>query len=76
MRPISIAKTSNSKTLHVLIAPVTALTSTIGTLARKLKTGNTSQVSTANSQESSLQSTAGKNGYAYKDQQPSGFAGF
>jgi hypothetical protein len=71
-----IAKTSNSKTLQVLIAPMTKLTGTLSAMASKLKHGDTSQISTANSEEGSLQSTAGQNGYAYKDQQPSGFGGF
>jgi hypothetical protein len=71
-----IAKSSNSKTLRAVIAPISALTGTLSAMSSKLKHGDTSQISTANSQESSLQSTAGKNGYSYKDQQPSGFAGF
>jgi len=71
-----IAKTSNSKTLQLLISPMTALTGTLGALWSKLKHGDTSQIAAANSQASSLQSTAGKNGYAYQDQQPSGFSGF
>jgi hypothetical protein len=71
-----IAKTSKSKTLQVLIAPITALTSTLGAMASKLKHGDTSQISSANSLENSLQSTAGSNGFGYKDQQPSGGAGF
>lgn len=71
-----IGKASNSKTLQALISPMAALTGTLGTLSSKLKHGDTSQIATANSQESSLQTTAGKNGYSYKDQQPSGFSGF
>jgi len=71
-----IAKTSNSKTLQVLISPMTALTGTLSALSSKLKHGDTSQITAANSQESLLQSTAGKNGYTYKDQQPSGSLGF
>jgi hypothetical protein len=71
-----IAKTSKSKTLQLLIAPITALTSTLGAMASKLKHGDTSQISTANGQENLLQSTAGSNGFGYKDQQPSGFKGF
>lgn len=72
----SIAKTSNSKTLQALIAPINGLTSTLGAMSSKLKHGDTSQISAANSQENLLQSTAGKSGYAYKDQQPSGSLGF
>jgi hypothetical protein len=71
-----IAKGSNSKTLQALVAPINALTSTAGTLASKLKRGDTSQISAANSQESTLSSVAGQNGFSYKDQQPSGFSGF
>ncbi|HEX6509680.1 MAG TPA: hypothetical protein VF221_18780 [Chloroflexota bacterium] len=71
-----IAKTSNSKTLQALVAPISALTGTLDTMSSKLKHGDTSQISTANSQESSLQSTSSKNGFGYKDQQPSGFSGF
>lgn len=71
-----IAKTSNSKTLQALIAPMNALTNTLNTMASKLKHGDTSQISTANSQENLLQSTAGKNGYTYQDQAPAGGAGF
>ncbi len=71
-----IAKSSNSKTLQKLIAPITTLTAALSAMSSKLKRGNTRQISTANSQENLLQSTAGKNGYSCKDQQPSGFAGF
>lgn len=71
-----LAKSSNSKTLQVLISPINALTGTLGAMSSKLKHGDTSQISTANSQEGLLQTTAGKSGYSYKDQQPSGFSGF
>jgi hypothetical protein len=71
-----IAKSSKSKTLHTLVAPIGALTNTLDAMASKLKHGDTSQVSTANSQESNLFSASSKNGFAYKDQQPSGFSGF
>ncbi len=71
-----IAKGSNSKTLQAVVAPINALTGTLSSMSSKLKHGDTSQVSTANSQQATLQSTAGKNGYSYQDQQPSGFSGF
>ncbi len=71
-----IAKGSTSKTLQAIVAPIGALTSTASAMASKLKHGDTSAVSTANSQESTLQSLAGKNGFSYKDVAPSGFAGF
>jgi len=71
-----IAKGSKSKTLQALVAPISMLGGTIGAMASKLKHGDTSQVSTANDQESALSSTSSKNGFAYKDQQPSGFGGF
>jgi hypothetical protein len=71
-----IAKSSNSKTLQALVKPIGALTGTLNTMQSKLKHGDTSQISTANSQESTLSSTASSNGFAYKDQQPSGFGGF
>lgn len=71
-----VAKASNSKTLQAVIAPMNALTGTLSAMSSKLKHGDTSQIDTANSQETSLQSTAGKNGYSYKDQQPTGFGGF
>jgi len=58
------------------LARVLAPGGTLGALWSKLKHGDTSQIAAANSQASSLQSTAGKNGYAYQDQQPSGFSGF
>ena len=71
-----IAQTSNSKTLQALVSPMNKLTATLSAMSSKLKHGDTSQISTANSQENLLQSTAGKNGYAYKDQAPAGGAGF
>jgi hypothetical protein len=72
----NIAKTSNSKTLQVLVSPISALTATIGSMASGLKHGDTSAVSTANSQESALQSLSGKHGFSYQDQAPSGFSNF
>lgn len=71
-----IAKTSNSKTLQLLIKPMTALTSTINTAYTKLKHGDTSGLNAANSQENSFASLASKDGYGFKDTTPSGFSNF
>ena len=71
-----IAKNSKSKTLQALVSPISKLGATLSAMGSKLKHGDTSQISTANSQESSLQSTSSQNGFSYKDQQPSGFSGF
>jgi hypothetical protein len=71
-----IAKSSNSKTLHFIIAPLSALVGSVNTLASKLKHGDTSAVSSVASQQDALQSLSGHNGFSYSDQQPSGFKGF
>jgi hypothetical protein len=71
-----IAKTSKSKTLQALVAPIAALGNATSTLASKVKSGNTSEIPAANSLTSLLSSTASKNGFGFKDQQPSGFSGF
>jgi hypothetical protein len=71
-----IAKSSNSKTLHVLIAPIGALVSAISSLRSKLLHGDTSAVSSVDTQENGFQSLAGKSGFGFKDQQPSASSGF
>lgn len=69
----SIASTSNSKTLQILIAPIRTLTSAINTEYSKLKHRDTSGVTAANTDENNLQSTASHTQYSYKDQAPSGY---
>jgi hypothetical protein len=69
----SIAKTSNSKTLQVLIKPMTALISAVNNEYSKLKHGDTSGVSSANTAENTLQTTASHTEFAYKDQQQKGY---
>ena len=69
----SIAKTSNSKTLQLLIKPMTLLTSAVNTEYSKLKHDDTSGVSSANTAENTLQTTASHTDYAYKDQQQKGY---
>jgi hypothetical protein len=61
---------SNSKTLHVLVAPITALLNAINAAASKLKHGDTSGVSGLNTDVGNLSKTAAANGFAFKDTTP------
>jgi hypothetical protein len=70
------AKSSNSATLHALIAPINLLLSGVNTASSKLKHGDTSSLSSLNSQEGTFATLAAKNGYGFKDTAPSGFGGF
>ena len=70
------AKTSNSATLHALIAPITLLLTGINTAISKLKHGDTSTLSSLNNEEGTFASVAAKNGFGFKDKAPSGFGGF
>ncbi len=71
-----IAQGSNSRTLKLLISPINGLASSFSALSTKLRHGDTSGLSAANSQENALQSVAGHTGYGFKDQAPSGFSNF
>jgi hypothetical protein len=64
------AKNSNSKTLHVLIAPINGLLGAINTAIGKLKHGDTSGVTSLNTDVGSLSTTAAANGFAFKDTTP------
>lgn len=66
----NIAKTSNSKTLQLLIKPMTTLTAAIQTTRNKLVKGDTSTVGSMNNYENSLQGTAKSTPYSFKDQTP------
>lgn len=71
------AKTSNSATLHALISPINLLLTAVNTAVSKLKTGDTSSLTSLNSQESTFASVASKYGFGFKDKAPSsGFSGF
>ncbi len=72
----SLAQGSNSKTLHVLISPLTKLSAAVSDLGSKLKHGDTSTVNSTYGQSASFDSLAGKNGYAVKEIAPSGGPGF
>lgn len=69
----SIAKTSNSATLQLLIKPINVLIAAVNNEYTKLKHLDTSGVSAANTAENSLQTTASHTQYAYKDQQQAGY---
>jgi hypothetical protein len=70
------AKNSNSKTLHVVIAPIGALVTAVNAAISKLKHGDTSGLSSLNSQEGAFATLASKSGFPFKDIAPSGFGGF
>jgi hypothetical protein len=72
----SIAKTSSSKTLQLLVSPIGKVQSGLSTAASKLGHGDTSMLSDLNSNVGSLSSVAAKNGFKFKDTAPSGFSGF
>ncbi len=72
----NIAKSSHSKTLHFLIAPIGALDSAVNSAKSKLSHGDTSGLNSLESQQGSLQSLASKHGFSFKDVAPSGFSGF
>jgi hypothetical protein len=57
----------------VLIKPMTALISAVNNEYSKLKHGDTSGVSSANTAENTLQTTASHTEFAYKDQQQKGY---
>lgn len=69
----TLAQGSNSKTLHVLIAPMNALANSFAALKAKVRGGSysSSDITGLNSQANSFQSMAGKNGFAFHDQQAS-----
>jgi hypothetical protein len=72
-----LANKSNSKTLHVLVAPINALLTAINSTISKLKHGDTSSVSSLNGSEGGFATLAAKNGFGFKDTAPSsGFSGF
>src|SRR5947209_5921274 len=60
-----IAKSSNSKTLQALVAPISALGGAVSSMTSKLKHGDPSQASTANSLERTLASTSRQHGFGY-----------
>jgi len=72
----SLAQGSNSKTLHVLISPLSKLSAAVSAMGAKLKHGGTSTVNSTYGQTSSFDSLAGSNGYTVKETAPSGGAGF
>ncbi|MBV9281102.1 MAG: hypothetical protein JOZ41_13555 [Chloroflexi bacterium] len=71
-----IANGSKSKTLQAIVAPMNALATSVSNMRSRLLHGDTSGVASVNGQQNSFQSMAKSNGYAYTDQQPSGFKGF
>ena len=64
------AKSSNSATLHALIAPINGLLGAINSAVSKLKHGDTGGVSALNTGVGGLSSVAAKNGFAFKDTSP------
>lgn len=70
------AKTSNSATLHALVAPIDLLLTGVNTAIGKLKHGDTSSLNSLNSQEGTFATLATKNGFGFKDTAPAGFGGF
>jgi hypothetical protein len=66
----SIAKGSNSKLLHALIAPINTLMAAAQSAGNRLKGGqlSTSDLTNFNSSANLLQGTASANGYAFHDQ--------
>lgn len=71
------AKTSNSATLHALISPINLLLTGVNTAVSKLKTGDTSSLTSLNNQEGTFATVAKKYGFGFQDKAPSsGFSGF
>jgi hypothetical protein len=64
------AKNSNSKTLHVLIAPINGLINAVNSAVSKLKHGDTSGINSLNTDTATLSTTASANGFAFKDTTP------
>ncbi|HEX6506961.1 MAG TPA: hypothetical protein VF221_04945 [Chloroflexota bacterium] len=66
-----IAKTSNSKTLQLLLVPMNKLADAFNALSSKVKSHSfsSSDINGVNSQATSFQSQAGKAGFAFKDAQ-------
>jgi hypothetical protein len=66
-----IAKTSNSKTLQLLIAPMNKLAGAFNALSSKVKSHNFSanDMNGVNSLATGFQSQAGKSGFGFKDAQ-------
>jgi glucan phosphoethanolaminetransferase (alkaline phosphatase superfamily) len=71
-----IAKTSKSKTLQLLIAPINKLVNGFNDLKSRLAHGDTSTLNSLNAQQGGLQTLAGKYGFGFKDKAPSGFSNF
>jgi hypothetical protein len=71
-----IAKSSNSKTLQLLVSPISKVESGLNAAYSGLKHGDTSALNGLESNTSLLSSVASKNGFPYKDVAPSGFGGF
>ena len=71
----NLAKSSNSKTLQALIAPLNGLQNGFNALKSKVTQGNTSSLSSLQSQTSSFESLAGKNGFTINEQTPSSLSG-
>ncbi|MGI8827343.1 MAG: hypothetical protein ACR2JC_17215 [Chloroflexota bacterium] len=69
----TLAKNSNSKTLHVLIAPMTALSSTFAAIGAKFKHGqvSSSDVTALNGQTSSFSGLAKSHGFPIVDKKVS-----
>jgi hypothetical protein len=72
----SDAVNSNSKTLHVLVSPISSLISAVNTLVSKVKHGDTSSLNALNTAESTFATVASKAGYSFKDTAPSGWTSF
>ena len=73
----NIAKTSNSKTLQILIAPMSALASRFQALGGRLRSGQASpaDINGLNTQASGFQKLAGSRGFSFHDQPTSSLAG-
>jgi hypothetical protein len=70
-----VAENSSSKTLQLLIKPMKELGNGLSAAIDKVKHGDTSDLDSLNSAQSTLQSVASKNGFNIKDTAPSGFSG-
>jgi hypothetical protein len=71
-----IAKSSNSATLHALIAPINLVLNGVNTAISKLKHGDTSSLTSLQNQEGTFATVAAKYGFGFKDKAPSGFSNF